>query len=60
VSTEKRPRPRIIRSYVWCDYHGEIHPTMEDYYRGDEEECAKPNWRSVYVASTDPKEFKDA
>jgi hypothetical protein len=56
---EQRPRPRLIRSYVWCDFHGEIHERRRDFYEAHEEDCGDANWRKVYIASDDPDEFKD-
>jgi hypothetical protein len=42
-------------NWVWCDVHGEAHAAREDIYE-DNEDCVDENWRSVFVASTDPDE----
>ena len=52
-----RPRPRAVDSHVWCDVHCDIHPRERDYYDEGVDDCNPDNWRTVYVASTDPLEF---
>lgn len=48
-------RPQHAPAYVWCDYHGEIHPRGTDYYgegMDDEYGCVPDNWRKVYIVGT--------
>lgn len=47
--TSGRMRPRPCDTHVWCDVHGEIHRAEPDVYGEGLPECARPNWRKVYV-----------
>jgi hypothetical protein len=41
--------------YVWCDVHCAVHSAVADYFQ-DNPDCKDENWRSIFVASTDPNE----
>ena len=53
-SGPERHRPRHNPSYVWCDFHCEIHGAQMDFYGEDAaaDECGPVNWRKVFVNGT--------
>jgi hypothetical protein len=47
----------LAQGYVWCDIHCQIHEARANFYDIDgDSDCMDENWRSVFVASTDPNE----
>lgn len=45
-------RWQIIKSYVLCEYHGEVHQRQADVYDMGERECNTRNWRNLAALST--------
>jgi hypothetical protein len=47
------------KGYVWCDFHGEIHPKKEDYYQESEyfNGCIPENWRRVWIETDNKDEW---
>lgn len=44
------------RSHVWCDHHGAVHPSQNDYFDEGSKDCYPLNWRRVYIESDDKQE----
>ena len=44
-------------SYVWCDFHCDLHDKKINFYDVDgDSDCNPENWRPVFVQSSDPNE----
>jgi hypothetical protein len=45
-------RWRVIEGHVLCEFHGDVHPRVADYYEMDEPDCGPANWRNLAVLGT--------